>query len=237
MKNNIQHSFWFCCLCAVLYSSSVFAQKDSAARKFCATIQLNAGLSAPLTFDYATSGAAISLCANIPIKHKQYGFTGMLNYETNPFNIEIFGNIKQPKNYQLYSSFIGPYVEFPLRRISINCRFSCGVFNLKTPQVINSENGALSSPQHPTLAGTWLTFPGTVTSFAMDIGAGIKFESYSKVFFAFNIDVFHSGLNGGFDSNTQFKNRWTGQISYTDNWIDYSEILLFLPTISIGFKI
>ena len=134
---------------------------------------------------YALPGYNVGLSYGVPIAHSNFGVAVMYNYSWNNYDIDTYvSNVQYSDQNNGYTpisdesyreSFIlaGLFATIPLQRLSFDFRVLGGVAICALPEVDYQEDAtSIAASQN----FEWDTYHSTSSSFASDIGAGLRFR-------------------------------------------------------------
>ena len=142
---------------------------------------------------YALPGNNLGLSLGMPVMHSNFGVALMYNYSWNPQDINGYvGNIQYTDQSNTYypisqdayrESFImgGLFATIPIQRLSIDFRLMGGVAICSLPEIDYGENSTSVTASQDF---EWDTYSSTSSSFATDIGAGLRFRLRRTVLMA-----------------------------------------------------
>jgi hypothetical protein len=149
---------------------------------------------------YAMPGNNLNLAFGIPIQHSNFGVAMMYNYTWNRYDIDSYvsnvqysdqSNTYTPLQHSWYQeSFIlgGLFVTIPVQRLSFDFRFMGGVAICGLPEVdYGADATSVAASQDP----EWDTYSSSSSSFASDIGGGLRFKINHTVIMA-NVDYMNA---------------------------------------------
>lgn len=240
-----------------LLSLKTVGQTDSLVHKNCASIQVAAGVGIPFTppaypytnyFSFSSNGYNINLSGCIPIKHSSIGIEAIISSGGNKIYTASYGwcqsfSASNGGDYGVNSFLLGPVFSIPFHhnKGAVFFRLLGGILYFINPDLTYSGEQPTSygfSGNAPAFSdpGTWVVTNQNTLSFAMDLGAGIKYNLFKRIFGSLNFDTYNSNADGG-NTTTQLTNETTGVTTTSKVSNGLFGVSLYNITIGVGYRI
>jgi hypothetical protein len=144
-------------------------------------------------------------------------------------------------NYGVNSCLLGPVFSIPFHHNNgaIVFRLLAGVLYFINPDLTYSGEQPTPYGFSPNAAafsdpGTWVVTNQNTLSFAMDLGAGIKYKLFKRFFGSLNFDIYNSNADGG-NTTTQLTNETTGVTTTSKVSNGLFGVSLYNITLGVGY--
>jgi hypothetical protein len=250
IKNKIQFSFWFYCLCTLLYSSSVWGQNDSSKVKPYTYIDLNIGTNIPMgSFSGSGSspasckglvGYTINMLGSYPIKQSNWGGLATCSYGVNELNASYYQgslnahyqeNSFQGGNYSEANLLCGVSFSRPAQKSLVDFKFLAGALLFNTPDI------QYSGFSYNYIEYTYHVKPANGIAFAYDLGIAVRHLLTKTLVFSVNFDIYSSAKKSEIATTSQYEYYHSSPQELNAPSISSLRFTFFNITIGLGLKL